>query len=381
MNDSIDFKVAQHLERFHAELNVIKSNLENFKSKARVTPAELDSIASQVSAFSTAFAVDQTASFLPAHDRQSCNQDIQLLQAGVEALRGPAKAQGGRFGLKKKAPAASAPPPSVVPATNVSHSPSPAPSTAVESSVSSPPPSSTAAAPEEGETTPVLRPAGSAPWSKVTKHGRQLGNIEHGAISASNFFKASELASGTVNKIRAEITLMSLRNCIINLLPDADPSGRQIEVTALYVNDLRNCTIIAGYIPGSVRLENMTFGSLTVGCHQLRLENCSNVAVFSAVKNALAIEKSMAIGIGDHPRNLTYPLDSTSKHYEVQDFSSVTPHSSTNWSRIGDGTPFVTHLLKLFKMSPRHWPQGDGIEVLGSIADIQPAAFIQYPLK
>lgn len=171
---------------------------------------------------------------------------MDTLEAGLEALRSRAPSRG-KFSFKKKVPTAASTPTTASGSTSTSATPAP--------------PSS-----EPEKENRIRQPPDAEPWVHAMQHGRQFGNIQGGMITASSFFASNETDKKT---IKAEVTLVSLRNCIINLLPGADPKGKEIVVTALYARDLRTCVILAGYIPGSVRLEKMMSGFVVVGCHQV----------------------------------------------------------------------------------------------------------------
>lgn len=188
---------------------------------------------------------------------------MDTLESGLEELRARVNSRT-KFSFKKKA-------------SNAVSTAAPTPTASVSAPASVSPSTSTTPAPPESEdvnpdaraksTTPE-RPLDTEPWSNATRYGRQFGNIRDAIISASSFFRPEEADK---KSLRVEITLSSMRNSLINLLPEADPQGKEIEVTALYARDLETCVIIAGNIPGSVRLEKVRQAVLIFGCHQVRV--------------------------------------------------------------------------------------------------------------
>ncbi|KIO20060.1 hypothetical protein M407DRAFT_30290 [Tulasnella calospora MUT 4182] len=341
MNNST--KSAEFLAKFHEERNAIQAQIDKLQNATSVSSLDLQPLSAKITSLGTSFTMERATEFLPAYDQRLCNEQMDLLESGLETLRSRAGSRG-KFSFKKKAPSAAstpAPTPASTPASaSVSTTPAPAEPMDVKPDV-------------RAESAPVERPMDTEPWSNATRYGRQFGNIRDAIISASSFFRPEEADK---KSLRVEITLVSLRNCLINLLPAADPQGKEIEVTALYARDLESCVIIAGHIPGSVRLEKVRLAIFVGGCHQLRMENCESVAVYSAIKTAPAIENSTLIGFGPYPNILPYPLPDENKAHEVQDFSSVGAGSSPNWKALGDGSNIAKHFINMFNMDPAGWP-------------------------
>ncbi|KAG8917117.1 hypothetical protein FRC01_002659 [Tulasnella sp. 417] len=288
--------------------------------------------------------MERATEFLPAYDQRLCNEQMDTLESALEELR-PRVNSRAKFSFKKKASSAASSAP---------------PTPSVSAPASAPPSLSPTPAPSEPmEVKPNVRaseiPLDTEPWSNATRHGRQFGNIRDGIISASSFFRLDEADQ---KSLKVEITLSSLRNCLINLLPGVDPKGKEIEVTALYARDLEGCVILAADIQGSVRLEKVTRAVLITGCHQLRMETCKSVAVYAAIKTAPAIENSTLIGFGPYPNILPYPLPYESKTRQVQDFSSVGTGPSPNWQVINDGEQIAKRFIQIFHTDPANWPQG-----------------------
>jgi hypothetical protein len=69
-----------------------------------------------------------------------------------------------------------------------------------------------------------------------------------------------------------DVSITSISNSILNLLPSKDestPSANVISLSALHISDIHNSILILGHVNGSIMLHDLTNCVVVAGCHQV----------------------------------------------------------------------------------------------------------------
>ncbi|KAG8895384.1 hypothetical protein FRC00_007552, partial [Tulasnella sp. 408] len=135
MNNST--KSAEFLAKFHAERDAIQALIDKLQNASSVSALQLQPISAKITALGTSFTMERATEFLPAYDQKLCNQQMDALESGLEALRARVNSRG-KFSFKKKASSAAS-------------TAAPTPTASVSASASVSPSASTTPAPPESE--------------------------------------------------------------------------------------------------------------------------------------------------------------------------------------------------------------------------------------
>lgn len=138
------------------------------------------------------------------------------------------------------------------------------------------------AAPSKARPAPALAPA-PAPSAPCLPSSAAAGvnatvNIELSSLSNAYVTLPNKLPSSGFS-----VSLSSISHCIINLLPaprSLPAAPRPPPITALHIQDVTSCLLLAPNIEGSVLINGFDGCTLDVGCWQLRMHRARQTDVF-----------------------------------------------------------------------------------------------------
>jgi len=275
----------------------LTTRLESLRSFGSVTPDDLQKASQDVSKLSKEL-TDATGR-LPSYDQRQCVLQLQTLERKVNDLQ--LSTNKPKFSFKRKAVQGAPTPVADTEAQNVHKQPT------------------------SDKASSVLAPAPSDVMS--------IRSLSHRYLDTSFWFPSEN---------RSELSISTIENCIVNLLPRAD---QELSLSAVHVAHLSDSILLLPQIKGSMLLHNIKNCVIVASCHQFRMHDSLAVDVYLNISSNPIIETSNNIRFAPYPDTLRELLPHNNlqllagncQHLAVQDFSHIRTTPSPHWHALPEG--------------------------------------------
>ncbi|CDS13176.1 hypothetical protein LRAMOSA05354 [Lichtheimia ramosa] len=138
------------------------------------------------------------------------------------------------------------------------------------------------------------------------------------------------------------VLLSKLTRCVVLL--------RNLNISSLHVEDLKECLVVCGMIQGSVLIYGISSSVVAVGCHQFRMHNAQGVDVIYNVSSRPIIEDSSNIRVTEYS---AISVETRNYFDNVDDFNWLKKQASPNW-KVMDSSKSKQMNQQLSTISPEN---------------------------